>query len=146
MGLASITVYATLLACIVVGVTATNPTIGDKNTPTRGSSELGDSKPQQLFYRKLLERYNIRDPVEPSSIGDSQAEKLRRRLAQFINNESPVAEQGSPSPSTEFNGAPGPAPGPQGEFSPAPGPYNPFIPPSNDSNLACCCRSTFSFL
>jgi hypothetical protein len=145
MGLASLRGYGLLLACIVVSVTAPNPAIGQQNTLERGA-ELDDGKPQQQL-RKLLQRYNINGPIEHISYAAEQADTMRRRLVQFINDQSPVAESPSstkpPSRNNNTAGAPGPAPGPQAEMSPAPAPYNPFVPANNGSNLACCCRSTF---
>ena len=144
----TINVHATILSCIFVGVIAANSAIGQQNTPARGAQLDDDPNPtQQLFFRKLLQRYNIRAPLEESHYITEHADPLRRRLAQFIDNESPP-EGEPPTPLTfddyiDYAGAPGPAPGPQAEITPAPGPYNPFVPPTNDSDLACCCRSTF---
>lgn len=146
MGLQSRSVYAAILACIIVAVTAPNPVIDHQNAPELGALKDDPNRPQQQL-RKLLERYNSKVPTEQSSYGGEQTDTTRRRLAQFIDNASPETEENSlatsPNAGGGQSGAPGPAPGPQAEITPVPEPINPFVPPSDDSNLVCCCRSMF---
>jgi hypothetical protein len=146
MGLHSRSVYATILACIIVGVFAPNPAIGRQKTLERGALKDDQNKSQQQL-RKLLQRYNSKVPIEQIRYEDKQAGTFRRRLAQFIDNKSPGTEKDSPDTSANAagsqNGTPGPAPGPQAEFSPVPPPVNPFVPPSDNSSRICCCRSRF---
>ncbi|KAL4534566.1 hypothetical protein Ndes2526A_g05454 [Nannochloris sp. 'desiccata'] len=144
MGLQSRSVYAAILACIIVAVTAPNPVIDHQNAPELGALKDDPNRPQQQL-RKLLERYNSKVPTEQSSYGGEQTDTTRRRLAQFIDNASPETEENSlatsPNAGGGQSGAPGPAPGPQAEITPVPEPINPFVPPSDDSNLVCCCRT-----
>lgn len=91
--------------------------------------------------RKLLQTHSTREGYsqwEPETL-EIQPSKGRRGLAQADPfSASGVAPAPAPTPSA--------APGPQTESVwPSP-PISPFLPPSNDSNLACCCRCERQFI
>jgi len=143
MELQSRLAYATILACIVVGVIAPNTAIDYQDASKRGARKDDPNRSQQL--RKLLQRYNSKVPAEQIRYKGQQTDTMRRRLAQFIDSESPETENNSPVASPNAgsqSSTPGPAPGPRPETTPAPDSYNPFVPPSED-NRVCCCRGTF---
>ena len=87
---------------------------------------LAEHEHVQHPYRKLLQEHRDHEGYsqwDPEPLEATETSKRRRGLAQFVTT-APEGEAITPAP------APGPAPGP----------VSPFIPPSNNSNLACCCR------